>query len=1689
MLSQNHFEITETIYESDNSTIYKAREKKSGKEVVLKQGKGAANAGLYNEYKLYLEQSGDYTDVELTEYSQLPALVRQYFTGTSLRFVIDNLNSFGVDFFFRYCFLIIDELKKIHKNGIIHKDISPDNILLDPEENKVHIIDFELGTQQQYQQTNYKGASVIEGTLHYISPEQTGRMNRVIDYRADIYSLGVIFYEMLSGTKPFDNEDALELIHCHIALLPKPLSSHNPQIPEILTKIVEKLMAKNAEDRYQSLVGLRIDLEHCHAEWQKNRKMEPFELGKGDMPVRLNVSQKLVGRKAEIDKIFELFEQSAQGKKVLLEVKGMSGVGKTMLIKETARPLTAHKGTYISGKFDSLQRNVPYYAWAQALNQLADLLLTENDETVENARKFLEENLQGLEADIIAIAPRWKKVMGEVKPLPLLAPKEQQNRIQFAISQFLKSVLKVTKPLLFFVDDWQWADEASIELLKSLSSDSDLKSLYLAIAYRNNEVDNTHPFQMALDFIYEEQRGSQTDSNLLLDSIELNPLTRENVIEILSETFTQKGVEVNEFGELIYSKTQGNPFFINQLLDFLYTKKHIWLDGTTYAWKWNLSAIKELAVTENIAAVIINKINDISPQSLEILTIASCLGNIFSLSSLEHVTGLKEKDLHQLLWEAVKENIIQPLDADYKYVPEYYEENNLNLKFKFSHDRIQQALYNLTEPDARKNYHFKASEYDIQNQDEIDNLFITANHLVSSGDLLQKSTIKEKAAALLLEAGKKAFASAAYESALIFLSLKEELKSDKSAIEAETWGLLIQSAYMNFEEEKAAAYETKAFSVIKTKDEKVKVYESILKGKIAINKLNEAVSLAKKVFAELGFKMPKGVATKFQTITAAIATQIALPTKQLSKIGEFPEMTDPDAKALMRLMYISLAGFFFVERDSYPLIIFKMVRMSKKFGNTDESIIGYGSYGLVLAGVMNNPEAGYQTGKEAMKLFRKFNAPQLEATAGFVDTMFIAHWKESIYTFEDKCLKYFEKGLNTGNLEYAAWNIYTHSNLLFFRGIAMSELIETLTNYEKFYLRHKQMNVYQASPIIRNSMMKLNQKAPISLIDNEEEFRLATQQKEANNTVFLFVYYLMKIYLGLLNRKYAEVLEFVEKANPLMSTSVGNYWLPFYKAIKACLYVNNAFEGNLDYKKIQKQIKTELKSLEKANAFFDGNLGWIVDLMQAEMKTFETQTVQHSLYDSAKQKAEKNRFAMPVALIEQMRLQKMKYLHQDGCKELWEDVKQKFENLEIYSVSFAWESDYPDLKTYKAMNVKISQNRGEFTAEQFDIKTIIKTTEILSGEIVLDKLIGKMMQFAMENAGARYGAFMVRKDGKYEMTAERYADDNEQNRSSNGGIPQSVFNYVIRTKDSLILDSAIETSPYNNDPKILALNEKSVMCIPIIHQNECIGVLYLANQLSSAVFTDERVGLLKMLAGQMGVSLQNAILYENMEKLVEKRTEQLALEMEKTDSLLLNILPREVATELKESGKATPRYYENATVMFCDIKDFTKRAETLSAVELIEELDMCFKAFDEIIAKHKIEKIKTIGDAYLCVGGIPTYDSNHALNTVNAAIEIQRWMQSTAEKRQAEGKDFFKLRIGIHSGPVVAGVVGSSKFAYDIWGDTVNTAARMEQGSETGRINISQSVYELVGEQAECHFRGEIEAKNKGMLKMYFVEY
>jgi predicted ATPase/class 3 adenylate cyclase/predicted Ser/Thr protein kinase len=1668
---QLELSIDETLYTSPKSTVYKARYNGNPKPVVLKVAESIPDhAGLQNELKIlnwyYPEKEG----ITFITYNNKPALVRDFIPGQSLLSLLES-GIYGLDFFKKIALPIVASLQSLHHKEVIHKDISPGNIIVDAENGTAEIIDFEVGSLTRQVYNNQYINAGIAGNLYYMSPEQTGRMNRVVDYRSDYYSLGMVFYEVLTGQRAFNNTDALELIHCHIAHMPDHISELNPEVPQILSSIVTKLTAKQAEERYQSLAGLTADLER-YLSGHLNESQESFIPGNYDLPFRLKVSQKAVGRDKEIQVLYNQLDLAVKGRFSFLEVGGYSGVGKTTLVKESLKKIAEYKGIYISGKFEKVKGSTPYYGWIAAFNELASVLLSESSARQEKLRNSFIQHVGELGGVITSFCPRLELFYGPQAELPNLSAKEMQNRFFIALNRLFKALTAEGIPLVVFIDDWQWADDDSIFLLSNLLSDKTLERLMIITALRDNEVNAVHPYRIAIDAL-----KNQDFSDLAY--ITLQPLTQVDCAEVIGATLKKTVKPIDKLVEVAFEKTQGNPFFLNSFFENIYAKKLLYIDATQQLWDWQLNEISQLHVSDDLAGMIVDKLKLLDEECYEMLQLAAFFGNRFSLKSLAMLQNKNMSHVHNLLWPAIQNCLVLPTSDNYKFIPEFYENEDIDIEFYFVHDKVQQSCYTAYNSLKKAELHFRIAE--ILYHQGYTSDFDTAVHYLNGLDLATKETDLKKLSELFLSVGYKAFMQSAMERAYEYHCVANSIIPITSLKHLSTW---IESAFLGAGKEPALQVAEKALNIFEGKAEKFLLYETLIRGLESISENKTAVQVSKKALAELGFRLPKK-AGKLNIIFKMVQAKMALNDGKIKRLTDFPEITDEKKLALIRILNVSLGPFFLSEEELYPLIIAKMVMIGSKYGNSEEITAGYSSFALTLAGIMGAWESGYMLGVESLKLVEKYGTNKNIAVCGFAFTGFVEHHKEPVRNLPAKFENYYKKGIRYGEIIYGNWNINFATLTRVILGQPLNDLRDTFNDIVIFNRQYK--NSFDDRDLTWVEFLK---SITLSGENDLDAFEKRVPEWQANNNPpGIFVFRMLIALRQWLYGDFNGAFKHLEACMPLEGKMVGSflaqYYLPFVAVLS--LYQSPAKGKSKGY--YHKIWKQSLKKLKKQQKYYDYNVNWMLAWMNAEEKRAQTGQPHPLLFEQAEQAAREAGFIFPAVFIRIHRLHKLSS-EDKNFKSLVAGLVNSLRHLEMTPVVDFYETKYKEYKSRsEKLNVGITEvgnkTYGIDSMPDIDLMTLVKATESITGELNLDKLLHNLLTYTMQNTGAQFGCFLLRHNNTFvpRLALRGNVEENLGSVTAEGQVSETVIKQVVHSREALILDNAINELPYSADQAIAKNQVKSLFCLPFLHQGKITGIVYLTNSLIDSVFNDNRIALTKMFAGQIAVSVENALLYENMENLVEKRTEQLEKEKQKSEELLLNILPEEVANELKENGRATARRFEAVSVLFTDFVDFTLHSEMLSPEQLVSEIDKCYRAFDDIISKHNIEKVKTIGDSYMAVSGLPEPDDNHALKIVQAALDIRDYIQ---DYNQRGG--LFKIRLGIHSGSVIAGIVGSKKFAYDIWGDTVNTAARMEQNSEPDKVNISETTYALIKKHFDCKYRGEVEAKNKGLMRMYFAE-
>lgn len=1572
-------------------------------------------------------------------------------------------------------------LTGLHKENIFHRRIHPSNILIEQSTNKVFFIDFGLASEGNVFEKGFTSSQDKEvEVLKYIAPEQTGRINRAIDNRADLYSLGIILYRLFTGQLPFETGEGLELIHAHIAKTPVEPHHINSDLPQVVSDIIMKLLAKNAEDRYQSAFGVKYDLEKCQQQLSDNGKIENFPIAKFDFSGKLYFSNKLYGRDKEVNHLNHLFESCANGQKNTQFVSGYSGSGKSTLVEALKDPVSQKKGIFIKGKFDQISSDTPYSTFVQAFNELVQLILSGDNAFQAKWKKRITEAIGNSGKILTQFMPGIENLVGKQPDVPELKGLEAQNRFNYEFTRFIKTIADKDSPLVIFVDDLQWADASSLNLFKIIAENRDIEYVMLVGGYRKNEVDETHLLTKKINELKED--------HVPFEQMDLKDLSYDDVYQLVSDALLTMQENTSFLADIIYNKTKGNAFYVWQFLKSIYEEGFLRFDFDLMRWQWNADLILQMNVSGNVVELMTSFVLKLPAETLDLLKIASGIGNRFSKRNLSVIKQVSEKKVESLLNLSATEGLIIPSDTDYK----------------FAHDRIQQAIYSLI-PDQEKaalhllngqrlTAHFNEAELE-------EKLFELANQWNLGADKIADKKEKSYLANLNLMAGYKAIASTAYPQSFQYFEKGLYVLEDEDWEGQYDFMLQIttdaaEAAYLSGQYEKVDKLVNDLLKHSKSLIDSAKGYEIDIKKLIAQNKPLEAVELGLNILRKMGISLPLKPG-RLRVMKDLLQTKFLLRNKSMDYFNSLPEMKDAEKNVAMRILSDITSASFFAVPSLVPLLVFKMVSLTVKYGLSRKSPFSLTAYGYILSVYLNEIDKGISFGEIALHLAKKINAEELIGSILVTSNIFLVHrrrpFKETVHDLD----KAFKSALESGDHEYASYAAHNIVYQLFIMGNSLHDLSKKAEMLELKIEKFKQDLTLKRLQLFRQSISNLieeteNPDLLTGKIFDESEMDITDVTK--SNEIYFQNLYLQKLCLALIFNLNDNARKYVGFAERFQESVKGTALHPLFYYYRSLL-ISDTSSNSPAKKTIRRQVKKDITILKKYEKLCPQNYSHKILLLEAEYNYLKGDNEATKIfYDKALKSGTENGMTNDLA-----------YCWERAGRfflNTKQDLLANFYLQNAYRVYKRWGAE-AKLKQMESHYIQLRGGGGEWQTEllqepakqrtgNLDLETVLKASSTLSGEIILPRLLKKLMKIILENAGAQTGFLIMEKNGERFIEAEIKADSEEIKIlqsvpvSQSNLLAESVLNYVYLTQETVILDDACKSQLFANDEFIKNHECKSVLCIPLLNMGKIQAIIYLSNDLTSGAFTEKRVGLLKLLAGQMAISIENALFYTELENKVEKRTIELQNEKKKSDDLLLNILPEDIANELKQTGRTKPRSYEVATVMFTDFENFTSKSEQLSPEELVTIVDTCFKKFDEIISRYNIEKIKTIGDAYLCVSGLPDTKDHSAVNVVSAAIEIieaiKSFRQTTNDNR------YFDIRIGIHTGPLVAGVVGDKKFAFDIWGDTVNTASRMEQNSEPNKINISQSTYELVKEKYVCSFRGKRAAKNKGMIEMYFVE-
>ncbi|REG57667.1 PAS/PAC sensor signal transduction histidine kinase [Paraburkholderia sp. BL6669N2] len=1347
----------------------------------------------------------------------------------------------------------------VHRCGLVHKDIKPANVLVDGNGN-VRLTGFGIASQLPHEHQPPAPPEIVAGTFAYMAPEQTGRMNRSIDTRSDLYSLGVTLYEMLTGALPFTASDAMEWIHCHIARRPTPPGERVDALPKPVEGIVLKLLAKAAEDRYQTAAGVEADLRSCLAAWEAHHRIEAFPLGAHDASDRLLVPEKLYGREAQIEALVTAFDRVVgSGAVELVLISGYPGIGKSSVVNELHRVLVPPRGLFASGKFDQYKRDIPYVPFAQAFQTLVRNLLSQSDAEVEPWRHALMEALGPNAQLMVNLIPELALIIGEQPPAPVLPPQDAQNRFQIVFRRFLGVFARPEHPLALFIDDLQWVDTATLDLLAHLVTHPDVKHVLLVGAYRDNEVDASHPFARTLESIsHAEGRVQQ---------IELAPLTAENVTQLVADSLHCDGATAGPLAQLVHEKTGGNPFFAIQFLTALDDEDLLTFDQRAAAWRWDLPRIRAKGFTENVADLMATKLSRLPAPTRDALGQLACLGNIAEVIALTWVQGGSEETMHANLWEAVRMGLVFRVANAYA----------------FAHDRVQEAAYALIPADERAAAHLRIGRALVSRTPAEaleDAIFDIVNHLNRGAALIVTEPEREQAVALNLIAGRRAMNSTAYAAARSYLAQGVALLSPNAWTQRydSTFDLYLafsECEYLVGDFAKADALADMMLARARSNLDRAKVFSLRIELYQLAGRYDESFMVALVALRDFGILFPE----TDQDIQAALdhalrEVHVNQAGRAIGELVEVPVATDPSIRAIVNLLLQAMNCAFAARPAFYPLITLKAVNLSLQHGNTENSSFAYGNYALMLVSLIGDIPTAVQFSEMSLKLNEKFGNRRLKGKLLHLYGAHVNFWRCHIAANLPVLERATAACLEAGDLVFAGNVAFNAVWQTIEKGAALEDVQTLAEKYAALARESHNDAVYELIRVERQFVISLRGKTTEPLNLNDETFDEAACFEAIIRSNFgcaIGVYRIIKVMLVFLDGRYAEALEAAGRAEAVLSSVMALAIEPTYHFFHALILTALFPQASPEQQQVYKHIlAAKLRKLERWAEHCPENYQNRYALICAELARVEGRDLEAMrLYEEAVHSAHENGFPHHEGIANELagrfylgsglRTNADAYLRNARhCFAFW-GAEGKVAQLD---------AEFPRLANQDGSTATSTLS---FDWRQFDAATLLKASQALSSEIELDGLIERLMTIALQTSGADRGLLVVpqQPDG-YRIEAEARIDGHgiALNRPplAHCSVPAAVLRYVMHTQKSVIIDDALTPNMFSQDSYLASGATRSLFCLPLVRQGTLSGLLYLENTATSHVFTARRSSLLDLLASQAAISLENTRLYADLQE-------------------------------------------------------------------------------------------------------------------------------------------------------------------------------------------------------------------------------
>ncbi|MBE8986203.1 ATP-binding sensor histidine kinase [Nostoc sp. LEGE 12450] len=1507
------YQITEELYNGSRTIVYRGYRETDSLPVAIKLLKNpypnfSELLSFRNQYVIAKNLNSPLIvqTYSLKPYQNGYALVMEDFGGISLTdyFTFDQtLYIASLQEFLEIAIALCNTLDVLYRERIIHKDIKSANILINPETKQVKLIDFSIASLLPRETQTLVNPNVLEGTLAYISPEQTGRMNRGIDYRTDFYSLGVTFYELLTGVLPFESNDPMELVHSHIAKLP-PLLGNREEIPQVICDIVMKLMAKNAESRYQSALGLKFDLENCLHQLHVSDKIKGFEIGLRDVCDRFIIPDKLYGRETEAETLLQAFERVSLGGTEMMLVAGFSGIGKTAVVNEVHKPIVRQRGYFIKGKYDQFQRNIPFSAFVQAFRDLMGQLLTESDVQLEQWKNQILETVGENGQVIIEVIPELEKIIGEQPPAVELSGTAAQNRFNLLFQKFTQVFTSAEHPLVMFLDDLQWADSASLKLMQLLMADTG--HLFIIGAYRDNEVNPAHPLMLTLSEIQKSQA--------VINTITLTPLSQSQINQLVADTLKSTENLALPLSQLVYQKTKGNPFFATQFLKALHEENLIQFNLELGCWQCDLSKINQQALTDDVVEFMALQLEKLPLATQNILKLAACIGNQFDLTTLAIVSEHSEVETAAKLWKALQEGLILPIGDVYKF---YQQESlvishlslvdsqkqmtndngQMTVSYKFLHDRVQQAAYSLIPDDQKQTTHYQIGQLLLQQisaQARVDWIFEIVNQLNHGTALITQPTQREELAGLNLIACRKAKSSTAYQAAREYATvglflLAENTWQQQYEMTLALYELAAEVAMLNGNFEAMEQFIDIVIQQARSLPEKVNVYCIRIQSHISQSKLTLAIAIAQPILQQLGVTFPEtptpsDIQQEIQQIEELIGD------REIADLVHLPEMIDAEKLGTLKIVNIISPAAYLTGSALYPLLNTLSVKLSIQYGNTSTSAFGYANYANILCNFFQVVDTGSQFASLALQIISKLDAKASKTDVLMMLGLFVVHRKSHIKETLPLLQEGYTTAIEFGNLVLAGYNGHSFCLNSFWSSQPLATLEQDICAYCHSLMQLNQLTTANYSRIYWQPVLNLLGLAEhTTFLSGKalEETEFLQQLQSAKDGYGLYIFHLYKLMLCFLFGEIEPAKNHAIEVRRYFMAGAGLVTEPvfyLYDSLLTLAQLNPHLDETSEA--LQGVIENQTK-LQQWAYHAPMNYQHKVDLVAAEKCRVLGQKAEAiEFYDKAITLAKANEYTQEEALANELAAKfyldwgrqriagdymiEAYYAYARwGAKAKVADLEARYPQLlrPILEQTRSPLSTHETLFTLGSVTSSSSAISSNNVSLALDLATILKASHTISAEIELENLLSSLLKIVIENAGADKCVLMLLRDshllikgsittGSKPVVLQRIPIEDSQD------IPHRLIYKVLHDKQTAVLVNASVDRTLANDAYIIRQQPKSILCSPILHQGKLMGILYLENNLATGAFTSDRVELLNLLCAQAAISLENARLYE-----------------------------------------------------------------------------------------------------------------------------------------------------------------------------------------------------------------------------------